>query len=400
MWVRKHIDHPKHQWLKAHLFASWLHTLLTLGSLYVFYRVLVPMIAFVFRDANWEVVGHNLHLFALGSYPADQVWRVSLLVALLMGMMGATLATRTTMGRVSGALFAALALGAILYTAKSTGSNETGPTALNRFFPISGLILYMLGYFLQKKQSFHVKYIVAGWCCTVFLCLLLLSGFDGSTVLPKVESHLWGGLLLTCLVTIVGIVASFPLGVALALGRRSHLRLIQLFCIGFIEILRGVPLITILFMGQILIPLFFPPDLILSNLLRVMIAVTFFSAAYMAEYIRGGLQAIPSGQIEAAQALGMNVFQTNFFIVLPQAIRAVIPALVGQCIALFKDTSLVAIVGLLDLTGAAKAAIGQPDFLGLEAEVFMAIALVYWMISYSMSNYSRRLEKTLGIGLR
>ena len=120
----------------------------------------------------------------------------------------------------------------------------------------------------------------------------------------------------------------------------------------------------------------------------------------MAEYIRGGLQSIPLGQIEAAQALGLNILQTNFFIVLPQAIRAVIPALVGQCIALFKDTSLVAIVGLLDLTGAAKAAIGQPDFLGLEAEVFTAIALIYWMISYSMSIFSRRLEKRLAIGYR
>ncbi|MFQ5780445.1 MAG: amino acid ABC transporter permease [Nitrospiria bacterium] len=365
------------------------------------YLLLVPTVAFVFRDADWKVAVENVHLFAVGSYPADQLWRVLLNVMLLMGLIGATAATQTTMGIKSWGLFAFLTGCGAWIAVDYANPERRGLNAANHYFLIAGLGIYLLGYYISKRMRFpRAKFIVSGWFLYFPLSLMLLSGFTGSVIFPKVENNLWGGLLLTLLVTVVGIVASFPFGIALALGRRSEFPVIKLFCIGFIETIRGVPLISILFMGQILIPLFLPSTLVVSNLVRVMIAVTFFAAAYMAEYIRGGLQALPTGQIEAAQAIGLNRFQTNLFIVLPQAIRAVIPALVGECIALFKDTSLVAIVGLLDLTGAAKAAIGQPEFIGLEAEVFMTIAIVYWIFSFLMSRYSRNLEKQLGVGVR
>lgn len=401
MFSHTELKSPMCRWIRKNMFSSWFNTGLTLGSLWLIYLMLVPTVLFVVHDANWKVIVDNIHLFAVGSYPADQLWRILLNVVLLMGLIGATIATQTAMGVKSWSLFTFFTGAAVWSAVLGYNSDRTGFNAANHYFLIAGAILYLLGYYTSKRGAFpRTKFLALGWFLYIFLGLILLSGFTGNAILPKVENHLWGGLILTLLVTVVGIVASFPFGIALALGRRSELPGIRLPCIAFIETIRGVPLITLLFMGQVLIPLFLPPALVVSNLVRVMIAVTLFAAAYMAEYIRGGLQALPAGQIEAAQALGLNRVQTNLFIVLPQAIRAVIPALVGECISLFKDTSLVAIVGLLDLTGAAKAAIGQPDFIGLEAEVFMTIALVYWIFSFLMSSYSRNLEKQLGVGVR
>jgi len=386
------IKYPALHRLRHALFQSWWNTLLSFGCLWLIYRVLDSTTAFVLREARWQVISGNLQLFALGSYPDDQLWRVLLSVAFLMGLSGVTRARQGRMGRTGWVFFVGTSGAALWIAAQGMPGKGEGLNAANPFFLMLGLGLYLLGYFGLKSKPPRISALACAWLGCFFVSLTLLSGFEGSAFLPKVPSHLWGGLLLTLLVTAVGIVASFPFGIALALGRRSTLPLIRYFCIAFIEIIRGVPLITLLFMGQVLIPLFLPPGLVLSNLLRVMIAVTFFAAAYMAEYIRGGLQALPAGQVEAARALGLSGFQTQAFIVLPQAIQAVIPALVGECIALFKDTSLVAIVGLLDLTGAAKAAIGQPDFIGREAEVFMAIAGVYWVFSFLMSKYSQRLE--------
>jgi general L-amino acid transport system permease protein len=196
----------------------------------------------------------------------------------------------------------------------------------------------------------------------------------------------------------VGITASFPLGVALALGRRSNLPVIKWTCTLFIETIRGVPLITILFMAKLIVPFFWSG---LSNIdltIRMMIGLTLFSAAYLAENVRGGLQIIPHGQIEAARALGLNPFLTTTFIVLPQALRAVIPAIVGQFISLFKDTSLVAVVGLFELVGIVDTIVsGQPIYRSYQREAYFFIAIVYFVISYAMSDVSRRLE-TSGAG--
>jgi general L-amino acid transport system permease protein len=214
------------------------------------------------------------------------------------------------------------------------------------------------------------------------------------------KTNLWGGLLLTFLLTVVAILFSFPIGVLLALGRRSELPIIRWFSVGYIELVRGVPLITILFMAQLMLPLFLPDGVTIDRVLRAMVGITLFSAAYLAENVRGGLQAIPKGQYEAAEALGLNGAQTMIFIILPQALRLIIPILVGQFIAVFKDTSLVAIVGLFDLVGIGRTVLAQPEFIGLQREVYAFISLLYWVLSYGMSYLSQRLEASLGVGKR
>lgn len=227
--------------------------------------------------------------------------------------------------------------------------------------------------------------------------LWMLSPAAAVVLLASVDTSRWGGLLLTFMLTAVGIVASFPLGVLLALGRRSSLPAIKWACILFIELVRGVPLISVLFMAQLLLPLINPGLSNVENVVRAMIGITLFSAAYLAENVRGGLQSIPHGQEEAAKALGLASIQITLFIMLPQALRAVIPALVGQCISLFKDTSLVAIVGLLDLTKIADSTIAQPEYIGLRRETFIFISVIYFIFSYIMAAISRRLE-TSGVG--
>jgi general L-amino acid transport system permease protein len=196
-------------------------------------------------------------------------------------------------------------------------------------------------------------------------------------------------------------VLSFPIGVLLALGRRSALPVVKAFCIGFIELIRGVPLITILFMFSLILAVFLPTGSRFDRLLRALIGITVFSAAYMAENVRGGLAAVPPGQVEAAKAVGMNGFQINLYIVLPQALKAVIPAIVGQFISLFKDTTLVIILGINELLGISRAVINSdPEFVQLQLEVYIFIALLFWVFSYAMSYSSLQLEAALGVGKR
>lgn len=229
---------------------------------------------------------------------------------------------------------------------------------------------------------------LAGWLWFImpFIIFALVAGTDLSR---------WGGLFLTFMLTIVGIVASFPIGVLLALGRRADgLPAVKYACIAFIELVRGVPLITVLFLASLALPLVSPQLDTVPQAVRAMVAITLFSAAYLAENVRGGLQSIPPGQAEAARALGMNPVQVTLFITLPQALRAVIPALVGQCIALFKDTSLVAIVGLLDLTKSADSVVAQSEYIGLRREVYVFISVIYFVFSYAMGYVSRKLEQS------
>jgi general L-amino acid transport system permease protein len=215
--------------------------------------------------------------------------------------------------------------------------------------------------------------------------------------------HDWGGLLLTLYLAIAGIVLSFPIGVLLALGRRSSFPAVRMVCVGYIELIRGVPLITLLFMSALAIGLFLPDFVPIPGLVvRAIVALVLFTAAYVAEIVRGGLQGVPKGQIEAAQALGMSPLRITRRIVLPQALRNVIPALVGQFISLFKDTSLVSIIPLLELLNVAQIVHAQPDFRGqgLHAETLVFASFVYWAFCYSMSRASQRLEQRLGVGER
>jgi general L-amino acid transport system permease protein len=198
----------------------------------------------------------------------------------------------------------------------------------------------------------------------------------------------------------VGIVSSLPIGVLLALGRRSTMPIVRLLCVGFIELVRAVPLITVLFMASVMLPLFLPAGVNFDKLLRALIGVALFSSAYMAEVVRGGLQAIPSGQYEAAKALGLNYAKMMGLIVLPQALRIVIPGIVNNFISLFKDTTLVLIIGLFDLLGIVKAALTDPGWLGLALEGYVFAAFCFWIFCFGMSRYSMRLERRLSAGRR
>lgn len=372
-------------WLRRNLFSTWYNALLTLVALYVLYIVASGLWNFA-TTAEWGVVTNNLRLLMVGRFPEDQIWRVQASVSLFAFLVGASWGIWRGVAR-TGAVF----LAAVFVTAAVL------PFAVNdRLWMAANVLLvavgFGLGYITRARRA-----LVVGWLLSLPVIFFLLYGAGN---LPQVSTNLWGGLLLTLALSLVGIVASFPLGVLLAVGRQSTYSAIRVFCIGFIEIIRGVPLITVLFMMQIMLPLFLPEGITVERVVRAMVGFTIFTAAYIAEVVRGGLQAIPRGQSEAAQALGLNSALTLLLIILPQALRITIPALIGQFISLFKDTSLVAILGLLDLAGIANAAANQPAFLGRLAEVYVFIGLLYFVISYAMSYGSRRLERNLGVGER
>ncbi len=244
----------------------------------------------------------------------------------------------------------------------------------------------------KQRSSRAVAQRVAWWLLLALPVLMFVLTYGLNPILPLTDTRRWGGLLLTVMLSMVGIIASFPLGVLLALGRRSKLPVVRTACTLYIEFVRGVPLITVLFMAQLLVPLVNPQLAEVDNVFRAMVGITLFSAAYLAENVRGGLQAIPPGQEEAAKALGLAGWQVTLFVTLPQALRLVIPALVGQFISLFKDTSLVAIVGLVDLAGISQATVAQTEFLGLRREVYIFISIIYFGFCYIMAALSRRLE--------
>jgi len=222
--------------------------------------------------------------------------------------------------------------------------------------------------------------------------VLFKGGMFGLSV---VDTRRWGGLFLTLVIAGVGMTAALPLGVLLALGRRSQMPAIQTLCVTFIEFWRGVPLITMLFMSSVMLPLFLPEGMNFDKFLRALIEVTLFQAAYMAEVVRGGLQAIPKGQFEAASALGLGYWKIMGLIILPQALKLVIPGIVNTFIALFKDTSLVLIISLFDLMNTVHNATTNPEWLGFSTEGYVFAAAVYWLFCFSMSSYSQSLEKRL-----
>ena len=216
--------------------------------------------------------------------------------------------------------------------------------------------------------------------------------------LPVAQSSQWGGFMLTFMLASVGIVAALPIGILLALGRRSEMPFIRTVCIVFIEFWRGTPLITILFMASVMLPLFFPSEVDFDKVLRAMIGITLFQSAYTAEAIRGGLQAIPKGQAEAAASLGLGYWKSMIFIILPQALKVSIPGIVNTFIELFKDTSLVSIIGLLDLLNIANAVSRSIEWKGYDLEAYTFAALIFWMFCFALSRYSQHLEKKLDTG--
>ena len=392
-------------WAYANLFNSWYNSALTFVAGAAVTLGLWFGLRWMLLSADWNVISQIGGLFVIGQYNTDQAcpgnncfWRPQaalLLVTMLLGMVwvaaGGGVARRIAMMvAVVAAAFAFLP-----YSLERMGLDV-------RLLLLANLPALALGWALARYTPLGTtRWIAILGVLTFLVTLLLLRGVEGVPGLQPVALNNWGGLMLNLLLAVAGIVLSMPIGTALALGRRSDLPIVKLLCVVFIEVFRGVPLITLLFMSQVLVPLAFPKDFPLSSLPRAAIVITLFSSAYMAENIRGGLQALHPGQAEAAKALGLHGWQIVLLISLPQAIRNVIPAIVGQFISLFKDTSLVYIIGMLDIVEFSRAFIqGNPAYLASARELFIFLALVFWIFTYGMSYVSGRVERHLGVGQR
>jgi general L-amino acid transport system permease protein len=383
-------------WLRKNLFSTWYNIILTMLALWLIGSLLLSTLTWAFRQADWQVVLSNLRLLMVGTYPADQLWRPWLCVALAATLLGMSWALWPAIVRSVAIAYAT----ALLFLALLPVSVQSRVAlVVSAALVVVGMVVANRLIAGREAGAGRVgRWVAGGWLALLPLVLLLLRGTG--IVLPIIQTNQWGGLLLTLVLAIVGIVFSFPLGVLLAIGRRSELPVVRLVCTAYIELIRGVPLITVLFLMQIMLPLFIPGGESLDSVVRAMIGFTLFTAAYVAENVRGGLQAIPHGQEEAARALGLNPLLTMGMIVLPQALRIVIPANVSQFISLYKDTSLVAIAGLLDLLGIARSVLAQTEFLGRQSEVLLFVAVTYWIFAYTLTFVSQRLEEALRVGQR
>jgi general L-amino acid transport system permease protein len=392
------------EWARANLFGSRLDTALT-----VLFTLLLAWVAyrlgrFVLVDARWEIVERNITNLLVGSFPRDQLsrlWAALFVLAAALGFgagaFGAQRRREVAEGRAEALprggirrLVPLFLLVAVLLW--FSGTLEPALLVLGAFGVGYGFNL--LGQRTPRRLERYVPLVVLAGVLAAFL---VVAAFGG------VGWNLWGGFLLTVFLAVAAILLSFPFGVLLALGRRSSLPAVRAVCVAYIELFRGVPLITILFMAFFMIGFFLPEGVDPPSLVtRAIIGFTLFTAAYVAEVVRGGLQSVPAVQVEAAQALGLSPFKTTTRIVLPQALRAVIPGLVGQFISLYKDTSLVFIIGLTELLAVAQNVTKQPDFLaqGLYVETLVFASFVYWTGSYWMSRESQRLERRLGLGER
>lgn len=341
-------------WVRRNLFPDWRQGLLTLVVLYVLARYLPPLVGWFFIDATWTgtrddcvaaggacwaFVGARWGQFIYGFYPEAERWRVNLAFALL----------------------------------------------------VAGL----LPLFVARVR--HKGWIILG-LVTIYPVVAFVLLYGGSFGLRVVETARWGGFMLTLVVAITGVVGSLPIGILLALGRRSKMPAIRVFCVAFIELFRAVPLITVLFMASVMLPLFLPSGFTLDKLLRALIGVAVFNGALMAEVVRGGLQAIPKGQYEAATAQGMGYWRMMAFIILPQALRLVIPGLVNTWVAIIKDTTLVLIIGLFDLLGIVQAGVADANWLAANVTKtgYVFAGLGFWILCFGLSRWSMRLERQLG----
>lgn len=397
------------QWLRANLFSSPLNSALTILILVALALVVPKILSWALfnavfapdpqacraaKGACWGFIVEKFRLMTFGTYPYEQQWRPLAVTILLLSLIGATMNLRLWGRR----LWITWAICVPLMWILMRGGSIRIPWVL-----ISGALVLTGLIGLARNIGFR------DWRFISTLVLLLAgvyrfasSGvFDYplflATGMPLVETDKWGGLPLTLILSANGIVFSFPLAVALALGRRSELPVIRALSVGYIEIVRGIPLITVLFMASLMIPLFLPSGITVDKLLRAQIGFILFAAAYEAEVIRGGLQAVPKGQYEAADALGLSYWNKMGLIVLPQALKVVIPPMVNTFIGFFKDTSLVIIIGLFDLLGAVRLASSDVEWRIFYVEGLVFVALVYFAFCYTMAVYARRLETHLNV---
>ncbi|HEX6304814.1 MAG TPA: amino acid ABC transporter permease [Anaerolineales bacterium] len=385
------------EWLRKNLFSDVFNAMLTILALGFVLFALLNIFRWVFFTADWRPVTVAPLLYLIGQYPRTQLWRPGLSMLLSTFLIGMSWGVWQRYVKAF-----AIFLGALLGILALVPLEAATITLSVRAAFLANPVLIYLGYRIGRLPAIKGGVVTTLWIiAAVLITLVLLPGIEGVPQLSQVATTAWGGLMVTLLLAVGGIVLSFPIGVLLALGRRSSLPVVKIFSIVFIEAVRGVPLVTLLFMFSVMLTLFLPPQARIDRLVRALIAMVIFSAAYTAENVRGGLQAIPQGQEEAAKALGLNNFYVTTFIVLPQALRIVIPTTVGQFISLFKDTTLVVIVGINDLLGIGNAVLNlNPEFVRLQMEVYLFIAAIFWIFSYFMSYASQQLEKAVGVGER
>ncbi len=346
-------------WLHHNLFYSKTSGLITIVLGAVLAVVLVGLARWVLFGAQWAVITDNMRLFLVGQYPKDEIWRVWATLTLMSLTTGLS-AGSSSSGAVR--MLAMMLMAGQLMLAALILASGLGLVAALALAAGAGVVLAAM--LFSRRFPVRRLWISLGWLVTAIAGVILLAGLGDATPLPSVSSNIWGGLLLTMVLSVAGILLSFPLGVALAVGRRSRLPAVRVVSTAYIELIRAVPLITILFMAQFLFPLVLPDGLRIDNVIRAIGGITLFSAAYVAENIRGGLQAIPAGQHEAAFAIGLRTWQTTIFIVLPQALRITIPSNVGLFISLLKDTTLAYIIGLLEITRHRPCGPRQPRMAG------------------------------------
>jgi len=335
--------------LNKNINSNWFNATLTLLIIFVLIQNIPPLLNWLFLDADfvgvskedcsregacWVFVNVWLKRFVYGLYPNSEIWRINLSFLMLIALV------------ISGIFV---------------------PPKIKKY-----IIIFLLFVF-------------------PFIAINLISG--GNFGLVWVETNAWGGLSLTFIISIFALLFCFPIGMFLALGRRSSAPVIRYSSIGFIEFWRGVPLITVLFMASVMMPMFLPDGTYMDKLVRVIIAITLFEAAYMAEVIRGGLQALPRGQYDAGKSLGMGYWRMHLLVILPQALKLVIPGIANTFLALVKDTPLILVVGLLELVGMIDMAKTNPDWLGFAIEGYVFAGVVFWIICFNMSRYSQRLER-------
>jgi len=341
-------------WMRQNLFNGVFNSVLTVVILFFLWKTVPPLIRWFFLDAVWttgskacyaaegacwSAIYNNIRFILFGLYPHDLQWR-----------------------------------------------------------PLAAIVLLVALLVYSRDRRRWRRSLLWIWLAGLFVMGLLMKG--GLFGLENVDTTLWSGLPLTLLLSVFGMVAAYPLGVVLALGRRSRLPAIKSLCVVYIEMIRGVPLISLLFMSSVMFPLFLPEGLTINKILRAQIAIIMFTAAYIAEVVRGGLQAIPRGQYEAAESLGLGFPQKMRLVILPQALKIVIPPTVGILVSAFKDTSLVVIIALYDLLKTTQSVLSNPKWMGFSSEAYIFIALIYFICCFSMSDYSRKLERELGAGER
>ncbi|HDZ39291.1 MAG TPA: amino acid ABC transporter permease [Marinobacter sp.] len=341
-------------WLRKNLFSSIPNSIMTVIALYLLYLTIPAMVEWALINADWVgssreacssdgacwvFIYARINQFLYGFYPVEEQWRVNL-----------------------------------------------------------GAAIFVVSLLLLVIRGVPGKAWIGGFTLLIFpvIAFFLFSG--GIFGLEKISTSNWGGLMLTLILSTVGIVAALPFGILLALGRRSDMPIVRALCVSYIELWRGVPLITVLFMASVMLPLFLPSGVNFDKLLRALVGIALFQSAYVAEVVRGGLQAIAKGQSEAAASLGLNYRKTMALIVLPQALKVVIPGLVVTFIELFKDTTLVSIISLFDLLGIVQSALTDPSWLGFAIEGYVFAGLLYWVFCFGMSRYSMHLERRFETG--